>query len=80
MGIMNHMLNYNFFGIIFPDIDSAGETNSMESIQAQVDLCVKEHSVQPNVVLVGRQLSESHYGTCLLIILCSWTGSTLAMR
>lgn len=53
MGIMNHMLNVDIFGIIIPDELAATTTNSMTSIQKQVDLCVSQHSLKPNVVLVS---------------------------
>lgn len=53
MGIINHMLNYDIFGLIAPDMDSATSTNSKRSIAAHVDRCVKAHGVQPNVVLVS---------------------------
>ncbi|KAF5010025.1 hypothetical protein FDECE_3804 [Fusarium decemcellulare] len=52
MGIMNHMLNYDVLGIIIPNQIDAPKTNSEESIQAQVDLCVGEWGRQPNVVLL----------------------------
>lgn len=69
MGIMNHMLNFDFIGIIVPDKDAASDTNSVASIQAQVDLCVGQHRIQPHVILVsflgyrierGRALLTNH--------------------
>lgn len=53
MGIMNHMLNHELVGIVFPDMGAAADTNSEDSIKRQVDLCKSEHSVQPNVILVS---------------------------
>ena len=53
MGIMNHMLNHKVLDIIFPAMSAARQTNSRGSIQAQIDRCVEQHGVQPNVVLVS---------------------------
>lgn len=52
MGIMNHMLNYDLLGATVPNQVDAAETNSEESIQKQVDLCVGQWSRKPNVILV----------------------------
>jgi hypothetical protein len=52
MGIMNHMLNYKILGITIPNMFKAADTNSHESIQKQVDLCIDEHGIQPHVVLL----------------------------
>ncbi|POR31844.1 PI-PLC X domain-containing protein [Tolypocladium paradoxum] len=52
MGIMNHMLNFKVGDIVFPDLLDAGNTNSLASIQKQVDLCKSQGKPQPNVVLL----------------------------
>lgn len=65
MGIMNHMLNFRIGQIVFPDQLDAAETNSLASIQSQVDLCRSQGKPQPNVVLVsrvGRLRAERHGG------------------
>lgn len=53
MGIMNHMLNKRAGDIKYPDQKAAPVTNSLESIQKQIDLCIGLHTAQPNVVLVS---------------------------
>lgn len=53
MGIMNHMLNYRIGDVVFPDMLDAGNTNSLASIQKQVDLCKSQGKGRPNVVLVS---------------------------
>jgi hypothetical protein len=53
MGIMNHMLNLKAGGIVYPNQDDTSVTNSLSSIQKQVDLCVGQWNVLPNVVLVS---------------------------
>jgi hypothetical protein len=53
MGIMNHMLNDDILGIIIPSRLRAKQTNSVKSIQGQVDLCKNEWSTKPNVILVS---------------------------
>ncbi|KND89669.1 PI-PLC X domain-containing protein [Tolypocladium ophioglossoides CBS 100239] len=52
MGIMNHMLNFKIGDIVFPDMPDAGNTNSLASIQKQVDLCKSQGKPRPNVVLL----------------------------
>lgn len=53
MGIMNHMLNYAIGDIVIPNQLAAKKTNSLQSINKQVGLCVKQHKVKPSVVLVS---------------------------
>jgi len=65
MGIMNHMLNYEVVDVTFPDMDAASNTNSESSIGAEIDLCISQHSVQPNVVLldwinIGQAIDEGN--------------------
>ncbi|KAF4988964.1 hypothetical protein FGRMN_9437 [Fusarium graminum] len=52
MGIMNHMLNYEIFGIVIPNQIDAENTNSAGSIQNQIDLCEGNGSRRPNVILL----------------------------
>lgn len=52
MGIMNHMLNNRSGVIVYPNQPAAPTTNSIPSIQKQVQLCKGQWSEQPNVVLV----------------------------
>lgn len=52
MGIMNHMLNFRIGHVVFPDRLNADKTNSLASIQKQVELCRRLGRPQPNVVLV----------------------------
>ncbi|KAF4507895.1 hypothetical protein G6O67_004346 [Ophiocordyceps sinensis] len=52
MGIMNHMLNHKIGDIVFPNMLDAASTNSLASIQKQVDLCKSHGKPQPNVVLL----------------------------
>lgn len=77
MGIMNHMLNYEVFGIVFPNMGSAADTNSEESIRKQLNLCGEEHGRRPHVVLVSRIVDGEREK---LTLLCSWTGSMLGKR
>lgn len=58
MGIMNHMLNHEVLDIVFPAMSAARETNSRGSIQSQIDRCVEQHSVRPNVVLVSLKMCD----------------------
>lgn len=41
MSIMNHFLDIDIFGILIPDRLSAPTTNSVSSIVAQANLCLK---------------------------------------
>ncbi|KAK3180787.1 hypothetical protein K4F52_007878 [Lecanicillium sp. MT-2017a] len=52
MGIMNHMLNNRSGVIVYPNQPAAPTTNSIPSIQKQVQLCKGQWSEQPNVVLL----------------------------
>lgn len=48
----NHNLNDEFAGILVPARDEAEQTNSLDSIGRQSDLCVDNHGRKPNVVMV----------------------------
>jgi hypothetical protein len=52
MGIMNHMLHYELFGIQVPDAVDIDTTNSEDSINSQVQECVSTNGAKPRVVLV----------------------------
>ncbi|PHH62481.1 hypothetical protein CDD81_7128 [Ophiocordyceps australis] len=52
MGIMNHMLNHRIGDIVFPDMFSAASTNSLASIQKQVNLCKSQGKPQPSVIFL----------------------------
>ncbi|KJZ79546.1 hypothetical protein HIM_01015 [Hirsutella minnesotensis 3608] len=52
MGIMNHMLNFQIGKIVFPNMIDAASTNSVASIQKQVDLCKSQGRPQPSVILL----------------------------
>ncbi|KAF5246123.1 hypothetical protein FANTH_7030 [Fusarium anthophilum] len=52
MGIMNHMLNHDLLGVVFPDQIDTEKTNSEYSIQRQIDLCQGSWGRRPNVVLL----------------------------
>lgn len=53
MGIVNHMLHFEIFGIQIPDEIAAGTTNSVKSISAQASICEGLYGRNPNVVLVS---------------------------
>lgn len=59
MGLVNHMLHLEFFGIQIPDEGSAVATNSPASIEAQSSICAGLYGRTPNVVLVSCCLSLS---------------------
>lgn len=80
MGIMNHMLNHKIGDIVFPNMLDAASTNSLASIQKQVDLCKSHGKPQPNVVLVSLAAAPWVLLTGRADVLCSLTGSTLARR
>ncbi|KAF4584080.1 PLC-like phosphodiesterase, TIM beta/alpha-barrel domain protein [Ophiocordyceps camponoti-floridani] len=52
MGLMNHMLNFKLGDIVFPNMLDAARTNSLASIQKQVELCKSQGKPQPKVVLL----------------------------
>ncbi|EJP68809.1 tat pathway signal sequence [Beauveria bassiana ARSEF 2860] len=52
MGLMNHMLNFKFGDVVFPNQPDAASTNSKASIEAQVARCIAAWSQQPTVVLL----------------------------
>jgi len=53
MSIMNHFLDVDVFGILIPDRLSAPTTNSVSSIVAQANICLKNWGRLPNVILVS---------------------------
>lgn len=53
MGIVNHMLHIEIFGIQIPNEIAAGTTNSAGSIGSQASLCEGLYGRAPNVVLVS---------------------------
>lgn len=59
MGIMNHMLNHEVLDVVIPAMSAAKDTNSKASIQSQIDRCVEQHSMSPNVVLVSSKAARS---------------------
>lgn len=56
MGIVNHMLHIDIFGIQIPNRLAADETNSVASIDAQASICEGLYGRAPNVVLVSANL------------------------
>ncbi|KAJ6443285.1 PLC-like phosphodiesterase, TIM beta/alpha-barrel domain protein [Purpureocillium lavendulum] len=66
MGLMNHMLNFKIGDIVFPDQLDAPRTNSLASIQKQVDLCKSQGKPQPNVILVS-------FDQCRFLWWCRWS-------
>lgn len=53
MGIVNHMLHYEFFDIQVPAAIEAPITNSISSITKQTNICAGLYGRTPNVVLVS---------------------------
>jgi hypothetical protein len=53
MIFVNHNLNLEFFGILLPAQGQAADTNSVESITQQTDICQGNHGRVPNVVMVS---------------------------
>lgn len=53
MGIVNHMLHFDIFGIQIPNWLAANTTNSIASINNQAALCSGLYGRAPNVVLVS---------------------------
>lgn len=53
MILVNHFLDYSFFGILIPNQTAAGTTNGAASITAQADLCSGLYGRTPNFILVG---------------------------
>lgn len=53
MGLVNHMLHLEIFGIQIPNEIAADTTNSVDSINAQAALCEGLYGRAPNVVLVS---------------------------
>ncbi|KAF6805109.1 phosphoinositide-specific phospholipase c-like phosphodiesterases superfamily [Colletotrichum sojae] len=51
MYIVNHFLNIEIFGIKIPDLINAPKTNSLGSIDKQVNLCRGQWGKTPNVIL-----------------------------
>lgn len=52
MGLVNHMLHIDIFGIQIPDLIAANKTNSLNSIDAQAGICEGLYGRTPNVVLL----------------------------
>lgn len=52
MGLVNHMLHIDIFGIQIPDLINANKTNSLNSIDAQAGICEGLYGRTPNVVLL----------------------------
>ena len=52
MGIINHFLDIDVFGIDIPDRAAAGTTNSADSIGKQAGLCKSSYGRNPNVALL----------------------------
>lgn len=53
MGIVNHMLHIDIFGIQIPNRLAADKTNSVASIGAQASICEGLYGRAPNAVLVS---------------------------
>ncbi|KAI1499871.1 PLC-like phosphodiesterase [Biscogniauxia marginata] len=53
MSLVNHNLNIELFpDVLIPDLVNAADTNSIESITAQTDICLSKYGRNPNVVLL----------------------------
>ncbi|POS75405.1 hypothetical protein DHEL01_v206197 [Diaporthe helianthi] len=52
MGLVNHMLHVDIFGIQIPDLINANKTNSLSSIDAQAGICEGLYGRTPNVILL----------------------------
>ena len=52
MGMMNHFLDFDLFGIKIPNQVEAPNTNSQGSIEKQVNICRGKWGRTPNVILV----------------------------
>ncbi|CAN8105745.1 unnamed protein product [Discula destructiva] len=52
MGLVNHMMHLEFFGIQIPDEDAADVTNSVATVAAQSSICEGLYGLAPNVVLL----------------------------
>lgn len=82
MGLVNHMMHLEFFGIQIPDEDSADVTNSVASITAQSSVCQGLYGRAPNVVLVSISCpcSVPNFHVGFADEDHSWTTSTREMR
>ncbi len=49
----NHDLNYDIFGILIPAQSEAAETNSVDSITMQTNICKERYGRNPNVFMVS---------------------------
>lgn len=58
MYLVNHVLSVDIVGIRIPDLVNAGKTNSLGSIDKQVNLCRGMWGETPNVILVSRATSR----------------------
>jgi hypothetical protein len=58
----NHNLNLDLFGLIIPAQSLASQTNSVNNIRQQTEICVANHGRNPNVVMVSleQQLNMVH--------------------
>lgn len=52
----NHNLNNEFLGILTPAQDEAADTNSIDSITRQTNICSDNYGRVPNVVMVSSLL------------------------
>lgn len=52
MILVNHFLDTNISGILIPNRDAAGTTNSAASIMAQANICSGLYGRNPNFILV----------------------------
>lgn len=64
MGLVNHMMHLEIFGIQMPDEFSAKVTNSVASITAQSAVCRGLYGRRPNVVLVSVSCSHASLTVC----------------
>lgn len=49
----NHDLNHDIFGVLIPAQDEAADTNSIDSITQQTNICSDNYGRVPNVVMVS---------------------------
>lgn len=65
MMLVNHFKDYGIFGIYFPDVPDAAQTNAAtgtNSIGAQSDLCITQWGRQPNMILVVSETDLCLFG------------------
>lgn len=56
----NHDLNDSILGILVPAQDDAEDTNSLDSITKQTDICSSNYGRPPNVVMVSAFFCPYH--------------------